>query len=178
MIIFGLMTIKKITIQDIESLKEISKLTFIETYSSKNSYENMTKYLENEFSTEKITNDLTNPNIEFYFAILNKIIVGYLKVNFKEAQTEIKDENALEIERIYVLKEFHRKRIGQALYEKTIELAIKKEMEYIWLGVWEQNHKAIRFYEKNNFIAFDKHVFMLGNDKQTDIMMKLDIKKA
>ncbi len=172
------MKIKKVTIQDIESLKEISKLTFIETYSSKNSHENMAKYLENEFSIEKITTDLTNPNIEFYFAILNKKIVGYLKINFGEAQTEIKDENTLEIERIYVLKEFHRKRIGQALYEKTIELAIKKNMEYIWLGVWEQNHKAIRFYEKNNFIAFDKHVFMLGNDKQTDIMMKLDIKKA
>lgn len=178
MIIFGLMTIKKVTIQDIESLKEISKLTFIETYSSKNSYENMAKYLENEFSTEKITTDLMNPNVEFYFATLNKKIVGYLKINFGEAQTEIKEENTLEIERIYVLKEFHRKRIGQALYEKTIELAIKKNMEYIWLGVWEQNHKAIRFYEKNNFIAFDKHVFMLGNDKQTDIMMKLDIKKA
>ncbi|CAM1352702.1 GNAT family N-acetyltransferase [Tenacibaculum halocynthiae] len=172
------MKIKKVTIQDIESLKEISKLTFIETYSSKNSYENMAKYLENEFSTEKITTDLINPNVEFYFATLNKKIVGYLKINFGEAQTEIKEENTLEIERIYVLKEFHRKRIGQALYEKTIELAIKKNMEYIWLGVWEQNHKAIRFYEKNNFIAFDKHVFMLGNDKQTDIIMKLDIKKA
>ncbi len=88
---------------------------------------------------------------------------------------EIKDKNYLEIERIYVLKEYHGKKVGQLLYENAIKIAKSKNAEYVWLGVWEKNPRAIRFYEKNGFVAFDKHIFKLGNDKQTDIMMKLKI---
>jgi len=169
------MKIRKINIQDIETLKEIGKLTFAETFSSENSEENMKEYLENGFSNEKLTAELTDQNAEFYFAELDDKTIGYLKVNVGQSQTEIKDKNALEIERIYVLKEYHGKNVGQILYDKAIELAKEKNAEYVWLGVWEQNPRAIRFYEKNGFVAFDKHVFKLGNDEQTDIMMKLEL---
>lgn len=169
------MEIRKVNIQDIDKLKEIGKRTFAETFSSENSEENMTGYLENRFSTEKLKIELNDENAEFYFAELNGKIIGYLKVNTGHSQTEIKDKNALEIERIYVLKEFHGKKVGQILYEKAIELAKEKNVEYVWLGVWEQNPRAIRFYEKNGFIVFDKHIFKLGNDEQTDIMMKLKL---
>lgn len=171
------MKIRKVNIQDIEKLKEIGKLTFAETFSSENSEEDMREYLEEGFSTEKLYTELTNPNAEFYFAELDGKTIGYLKVNYGESQTEIKDKNALEIERIYVLKEFHGKKVGQILYDKAIELAKKRNMDYVWLGVWEQNPRAIRFYEKNGFVAFDKHIFKLGNDEQTDIMMKLKLNK-
>ena len=171
------MKIRKVDIQDIEKLKEIGKLTFAETFSSDNSEEDMQKYLEEEFSTEKLKIELTDKNAEFYFAELGYNVIGYLKVNFGQSQTEIKDKNALEIERIYVLKEFHGKKVGQLLYDKAIELAKEKNVEYVWLGVWEQNQRAIRFYAKNGFVAFDKHIFKLGNDEQTDIMMKLKLNK-
>lgn len=167
--------IRKITVNDINELQNIGKLTFAETFSSGNSEENMKEYLENGFSTEKLTAELTDPNAEFYFAELDGKTIGYLKINIGQSQTEIKDHNALEIERIYVLKEFHGKKVGQILYNKAIELAKEKGAKYVWLGVWEQNPRAIRFYEKNGFIAFDKHVFKLGNDEQTDIMMKLEL---
>ncbi|MEY4459269.1 MAG: hypothetical protein RIT38_474, partial [Bacteroidota bacterium] len=91
------------------------------------------------------------------------------------SQTELKDNTALEIERIYVAKAFHGKKIGQLLYDKAIEVAKVKMVEYIWLGVWEENHRAINFYTKNGFVAFDKHIFVLGEDAQTDIMMKLEL---
>ena len=149
------MKIRKVNIQDIEKLKEIGKLTFAETFSSENSEENMKEYLENGFSTEKLTTELTDQNAEFYFAELDGKTIGYLKVNVGESQTEIKDKNALEIERIYVLKEFHGKKVGQILYDKAIELAKEKKVEYVWLGVWEQNLRAIRFYEKNGFSIFE-----------------------
>lgn len=171
------MTIRKVNVQDIEKLKAIGKLTFAETFSSENSEEDMREYLEVGFSTDKLKTELTDRNAEFYFAELENKVIGYLKVNFGQSQTEIKDKNALEIERIYVLKEFHGKKIGQNLYNKAIELAKEKNMEYVWLGVWEQNPRAIRFYEKNGFVAFDKHIFRLGKDDQTDIMMKLKLKK-
>ena len=171
------MKIRKVNFQDIDKLKEIGKLTFAETFSSDNSEEDMQKYLEEGFSTEKLKIELTDKNGEFFFAEFDGKVIGYLKVNYGQSQTEMKDENALEIERIYVLKEFHGKKVGQILYNKAIELAEEKSVEFVWLGVWEHNPRAIRFYEKNGFVAFDKHIFKLGNDEQTDIMMKLKLNK-
>lgn len=169
-------TIRKIAERDLIELQKIGKLTFEETFSSQNNEENMKEYLENGFATEKIKAELNDKNSEFYFAELDGKAIGYLKINIGQSQTEIKNENSLEIERIYVLKEFHGKKVGQILYEKAIELAKNRNVDYAWLGVWEENSRAIRFYEKNGFVAFDKHIFKLGNDEQTDIMMKLKLK--
>jgi len=169
------MNIRKITVKDIHELIKIGKQTFTETYSSDNTKENIVAYLENGFSIEKLKAELNDQNSEFYFAELDNQSIGYLKINLGQSQTEIKDIHALEIERIYVLKEFHGKKVGQLLYDKAIEIAQNKEVEYVWLGVWEKNPRAIRFYEKNGFVAFDKHLFQLGNEKQTDILMKLKL---
>ena len=166
---------RRITLNDLEKLQEIGRKTFEETFSESNSEVNMNNYLEDSFSKEKLTAELQNKNSEFYFAILEDEVIGYLKINFGESQTELKDKNALEIQRIYVAKEFHGKSVGQILYDKAIEIAKQKASEYVWLGVWEENLRAISFYKKNGFTAFDKHVFRLGDDEQTDIMMKMKL---
>lgn len=167
--------ISKIKKDEILQLQEIGKQTFYETFSDSNTEENMKSYLENGFSIDKITAELNDENTEFYFAKIGKKIIGYLKLNFGQSQTELKDDKALEIERIYVLKEFHGKKVGQILYDKAIEIAKQKKSDYVWLGVWEENPRAINFYKKNGFVEFDKHIFKLGNDEQTDIMMKLKL---
>ncbi|MCA1919674.1 MAG: GNAT family N-acetyltransferase [Flavobacterium piscis] len=167
--------IKEISLNDIDQLQKIGRQTFQETFSESNSEENMKNYLEEGFSTEKLTKELTNKDSQFYFATLENEVIGYLKVNFGESQTELKGEKSLEIERIYVSKEFHGKKVGQLLYEKAIQIAKDKNVDYVWLGVWEENLRAISFYTKNGFIEFDKHIFKLGNDEQTDIMMKLKL---
>ena len=169
-------SIIKAELQDIEKLQKIGRQTFFETFSESNSEENMQKYLDEGFSIEKLTTELTNINSEFYFAVLDAEVIGYLKLNFGDSQTELKDNKALEIERIYVSKEFHGKSVGQLLYDKAIEVAKQKNADYIWLGVWEENPRAISFYKKNGFVEFDKHIFKLGDDEQIDIMMKLNLK--
>lgn len=170
------MNIRKVTLNDIDQLQKIGKQTFYETFSAENTEENMINYLNEGFSIEKLTTELSDKNAEFYFATLDNNVVGYLKLNFGQSQTELQDDTALEIERIYVLKEFHGKKVGQVLYEKAIEIAKQKNADYVWLGVWEENPRAISFYMKNGFVEFDKHIFKLGNDEQTDIMMKLKLK--
>ncbi len=167
--------IRKVTLKDIDQLQKIGRLTFQETFSASNSEENMKNYLEEEFSEEKLTAELKDENSEFYFATLDNEVIGYLKLNFGESQTELRDNKALEIERIYVSKEFQGKSIGQMLYDKAIQIAKQKDSDYVWLGVWEENPRAIRFYKKNGFVAFDKHIFKLGEDEQTDIMMRLQL---
>ncbi|MFD2918936.1 GNAT family N-acetyltransferase [Terrimonas rubra] len=167
--------IKKIGLQDIDQLQTISTQTFHETFAAVNTEENMARYLAESFSIEKLTTELNNPDAAFYFAVQDEEVIGYLKLNTGASQTELKDSRALEIERIYVAKAFHGKKVGQLLYEKAIQVARKAGLEYVWLGVWEENARAIRFYEKNGFVPFDKHLFKLGNDIQTDIMMKLKL---
>jgi ribosomal protein S18 acetylase RimI-like enzyme len=169
--------IQKVTLNDIDQLQKIGRQTFSETFSGDNSEEDMKKYLDENFSIEKLTDELNNKNSEFYFAKLENIVIGYLKLNFGESQTELKDNKALEIERIYVPKEFHGQNVGQILYEKAIQVAKQKDVDYVWLGVWEENLRALSFYKKNGFTEFDKHIFKLGNDEQTDIMMKLQLKE-
>lgn len=168
-------TLKKVSLNEIDKLQSIGKQTFVETFSSNNSEENMKLYLEKSFATEKLAAELSDKNSKFYFALLDDKVIGYLKVNFGASQTEIKAENVLEIERIYVLKAFHGKKVGQLLFEKAIAISKQSKVDYVWLGVWENNFRAIRFYEKNGFVVFDKHIFRLGNDVQTDLMMKLEI---
>lgn len=167
--------IEKVAINDIDQLQKIGRQTFYETFSESNTEENMESYLENGFSTDKLKTELNDKNAEFYFAKIDEKIIGYLKLNLGQSQTELKDDKALEIERIYVLKEFHGKKVGQILYDKAIEIAKNKNADYVWLGVWEENPRAINFYKKNGFVDFDKHIFKLGNDEQTDIMMKLKL---
>ncbi|HCE56119.1 MAG: GNAT family acetyltransferase [Lutibacter sp. BRH_c52] len=165
----------KATHKDTELLLNIGRQTFFEKFTENNSEENMLKYAEEAYTFEKIASEVNNPNSQFYLANLNNQTVGYLKINLGDAQTELKDPQALELERIYVLNEFQGKKIGQMLFEKTLELAKKAAVNYVWLGVWEENKSAIKFYEKNGFKAFSKHIFMLGNDPQTDIMMKIEL---
>lgn len=169
--------INQIDIKEIERLQAIGKQTFTETFAAHNSAENMAKYLEEAYADEKLSAELNDPNSVFYFAELDNQVIGYLKLNFGGAQTELKDNKALEIERIYVTKAFHGKKVGQLLYNKAIEVAKEKSADYIWLGVWEENQKALQFYKKNGFVEFDKHVFVLGDDAQTDLMMKLELTK-
>ena len=164
--------IRRVTLNDIQTLQKISKETFAETFSENNDEANMNKYLEEGFATDKLSKEISNPASQFYFATLEGQVIGYLKINTGNAQTEGTAEHALEIERIYVLSAYHGKKVGQLLYAKAMQLADELKSNYVWLGVWEENQRAIRFYEKNGFIAFDKHIFKLGEDEQTDIMMK------
>lgn len=167
--------IRKVTLEDLNLLQEIGRKTFFETFSESNTEENMAKYLEDGFSIGKLTEELNNEHSEFYFAVLDGKVIGYLKLNFGQSQTELQDSSGLEIERIYVLQEYHGKKVGQVLYDKAMRVADEKKVSYVWLGVWEENPRAIRFYQKNGFVEFDKHIFVLGDDEQTDIMMRKDL---
>ena len=169
------MKIRKINIDDLEALRNLSIQTFKETFEELNTEEDMQKYLDENLSIEKLKTELEYVNSEFYFVESNDEILGYLKLNFKDAQTEKVEENYFEIERIYVLKAFLGQKIGQILFDKAIEIGREKNLEYVWLGVWEENHRAIRFYGKNGFEIFGKHDFVLGKDVQTDLLMKLKL---
>lgn len=164
--------INKADLSDLAVVQQVGRETFVETFAQSNTEADMNKYLEQSFNDEKVGDQLTNPDSLFYIAWEAENPIGYLKVNIGNAQTDLQDESALEIERIYVKSAYHGKKVANLLYEKALEVARSLQKSYMWLGVWEENPRAIRFYEKNGFVAFDKHLFMLGDDEQTDILMR------
>jgi ribosomal protein S18 acetylase RimI-like enzyme len=165
--------------EDKDILTEMSRTTFIDAFEKDNNPEDFKRYIAKAFSNEQMTSELLNPNSLFYFMLLDTIgYVGYVKLNRRDAQKEQFDIDAVELERIYVLKEFQGNKLGQEALELVVDIVKHQKASCLWLGVWEQNLRAISFYENNGFIKFDRHPYLIGDDEQYDWMMKLDLSRS
>ena len=167
---------KKCTVNDFDTLRNISYLTFHDTFSESNTSSNLNAYMDKAFQIDKLKTELSNPHSTFYFLYTENEIAGYLKLNEWEAQTDINDLKSIEVERIYLLKDFQGKGLGKALMDNAVEVAKGFNKDYIWLGVWEKNEKAIAFYKRNGFYIIDQHSFFMGDEEQTDYLMRKDLK--
>lgn len=161
---------------EVHELQQISIATFRDAFGAVNRTEDMDHYIAERLSIKSLTDQLHEES-EFYFLEYQKQIIGYLKLNFGASQTEIKDCHSMEIERIYMARDHQGKGHGALLINKALKRGVDKALDFVWLGVWEHNTDAIRFYQRLGFEMFDKHTFMLGQDRQTDIMMRKDLDK-
>lgn len=168
--------IERSTLKDLEILRKISKETFFQTFCHMNTEENMENYLKTSFSYENIKSELENKDSIFFMVRCGEEAAGYMKVNFEKAQTEAGHKNSLEVQRIYILKKHQRMGLGKLLIDKAIEIAEEKNLDYIWLGVWEIHADAIKFYEKQGFEKFGSHTFVMGDEIQRDDLMKMILK--
>ncbi len=167
--------LQKCEIDQLDFLVNLSRKTFIDAFEKDNNPEDFENYLDFAFNPDRIADEVLDADSDFYFVYLNKEVVGYFKLNQLQAQTDIKDENSLELERIYVLNQFQGKQIGRWMLEQVKTLAKHKNKTFVWLGVWEHNIKAIAFYEIYGFRKFGTHPYYIGKDKQTDWLMRCDI---
>lgn len=123
-------TFEKLSPADLRELMRISRQTFTDAFGNDNNPEDLEVYLNSAFGEENLRQELLNPLSEFYFGKLQGITVGYFKVNLGDAQTDFKEEDAMELERIYVVREFQNQRIGQKMLDAVIEMAIQRKMRY------------------------------------------------
>lgn len=167
--------LKTCNINDLNDLRTLSINTYKDTFATMNTVANMTKYLNRAFSINKLKEELMNNASIFFFLYVDNNLAGYLKVNEAIAQTDINDQKSIELERIYVSKNFQGNGCGNFLMESAINLAMNKQKKYIWLGVWEKNTKALKLYKKNGFYKFGQHSFVMGTDKQNDYILRKDL---
>ena len=168
---------RQCTIDDLDILPSFSRQRYFETFADMNTPDNMTAYLDEAFALEKIRAEQSDANAAFYFLYWDGKLAGYLKLNEASAQTDLHDEQSLEIERIYVSKEFQGEGLGRYLMDQAISIAIQRKKKYVWLGVWEKNEKALRFYKRNGFYQIGTHSFVMGDDEQTDYIMRKDLEE-
>lgn len=163
------------TEKQLQDLVEISINTFVSAFEKQNNPQDFNTYIKKAFSKEQLKKELLHPNVRFYFVYKENTLVGYFKLNTKDAQTEPFECNSIELERIYVLDTFQGQSIGKDILLNIIENAKKDQMAFLWLGVWEKNTAAIRFYERHGFVKFGTHPYVIGNDIQADWLMRLDL---
>lgn len=159
------------TLKDLKKLQEISISTFIDSFGADNTPEDMEKYINESRSMESLKSQMQGDS-QFYFLNDGKKSIGYLKVNYGMSQTEPNLTNSIEVQQIYITKEYQNQGLGKVLLKKAMDCGLDRSLDFIWLGVWEHNSAAIRFYERQGFAKFGKHSFVLGTDVQTDLLMK------
>jgi ribosomal protein S18 acetylase RimI-like enzyme len=171
----GSAAIRLCTPEDCDGVISIGRETYFETFKELNTPENMAAYLDSAFAPEKIKAEMADPFSAFYFLYVEAKLCGYMKVNEGDAQTDLRDPEALELERIYVRRSFHGSGFGKLLMEKALALAQDKGKRFVWLGVWEKNTDAIGFYKRMGFVEFARHDFWMGDDCQHDLLLRRDL---
>ena len=163
------------TEDDLDQLRSISCQTFSETFADSNNPSQLQAHLDTAYAPDKLRQELTNPASQFYFLYDGEVLAGYLKLNEASAQSELHDPSSLEIERIYLCQAFQGHGLGRYLMEQAIAIAISRQKSYLWLGVWEHNTKALAFYQRFGFYRIGSHSFFVGQDEQTDFLLRKDI---
>jgi ribosomal protein S18 acetylase RimI-like enzyme len=166
------MIVRTCTLKDVPVIADLARKTFRETFDAFNTEENMTMYLDQNISPSKIEAEMLDIGAVFFVVEEERIPVGFAKVRTSHMPQELEGSKAIEIERIYVVKEKLGLGIGNILMARCLEHARKHRYEIIWLGVWEHNVAAQHFYHKWGFSKFGHHVFLLGTDAQTDLLLK------
>lgn len=169
-------SIIQLTTADTTKLQAISQETFKDTFGGYNTDDDMDWYLNKELSIKQLRSQLKNANSFFYFLKKDNQIVGYLKLNINDAQSDDQDGDALEIERLYVRPDYKRMGYGRQLMDYAIKRAYQLDKNVVWLGVWEYNHAAQKFYGAMGFTQFGDYLFTLGGARQRDVLMKKELK--
>lgn len=157
---------------DLAELRVIGLQSFTEAFAAQNKPSDFEAYVSGAFDPAVLERELLVGASEFYFSKIDGRTAGYLKVNHPPAQDDDFGQNCLEIQRIYTLSIYYGQGVGEALLKKAIEIARYYSYNFVWLGVWEHNPRAIRFYQKNGFEVFGQHSFLFGSDLQTDDLMR------
>lgn len=163
--------IRQIGLADVEELQAISCETYEATFGADNPRELMEEYLAQAYDLNKLKRELGTEGTYFYFLEVDGKTAGYLKLNVGQAQSEPMEPDNLEIERIYLRTAYQGKGLAGKLLTKAEEMAQALGKNRIWLGVWERNYRAQKFYAKHGFSRFSEHFFMMGDDAQTDYLL-------
>ena len=170
-------TIKKVTLDKLATLQELSIQTFRETFAFDNTEEELQQFFDDSYTLEQFKKEIINPESDVRFVLVDGREVGFMKVNWGAAQTEHELENAFEIQRIYILNECQGLGLGKKLFELALDMAKEGRFDWAWLGVWENNIRAQVFYQKYGFEKFSEHPFQVGDKVDTDWLMRKALKE-
>lgn len=171
------LSIRQATADDAKLLTDLAYTTFWDAFAHhpKNAPEDLNHYMRQAFSLEQITSELADEKNIFLIAEMNGEAAGYAKIIVDNIEPGITGERPIELNRLYSHQRFLGQGVGQSLMDACFDRAKQEGRDVMWLGVWEYNPRAQRFYERNGFKVVGSHTFVLGSDPQTDLLMQKNI---
>jgi diamine N-acetyltransferase len=166
------LVIREATVEDAVLIANISHQTFYDTFAAYNTKQDMDKFLGQQFTKGKLMMEVGAKQNIFLLAYEGNTVAGYAKIRDDRVPVSMGNVSALEIARLYAMNNQIGKGVGSQLMQSCIKIAEEKQKEWLWLGVWEKNQRAIDFYTKWGFEKFDETDFLLGDDMQRDWLMK------
>jgi len=167
-----MITIRELTTKDIPALRALAIRIYRDTFSISNTPENMEAFVNKDYSEQSFQNEFKEEGSRYFFAEENGIPVGYLRLRKNNEAESYLGKNTIELHRIYIDQNYQGKKVGALLMQHALDIAKKQDVEWIWLGVWEHNPKAQQFYERWGFERFSEHAFHMGDEVQTDWLLK------
>jgi len=169
--------IRQATTDDAKPLTDLAYTTFWDAFAHhpKNAPDDLNHYMRQALNPDQISAELNDENSIFLIAEIDGKPAGYAKLITGNIEEGITADRPIELSRLYSHQEFIGKGVGQNLMDACFELANELDHDVMWLGVWEYNPRAQRFYEKNGFEVVGRHTFQLGSDPQTDLLMQKEI---
>ena len=166
------LVIREATVSEAKLIADISHQTFYETFAVHNRKEDMDKFLNQQFTKGRLIMEVGAKENTFLLAYDGDAVAGYVKIRDERVPLTLGNFSALEIARLYAVSNQIGKGVGSLLMKACIDIASQRNKEWLWLGVWEKNKRAIEFYTKWGFEKFDETDFLLGDDMQKDWLMK------
>ena len=169
-------TIRKADRSDARTLSEIAERTFRDTFSAMNDAEDVDRYCRATYSESIQAAEISNPHMVTLLSEADGNIAGFAQLRWGDAPSCVLAESPGEIQRFYVVDAWQGKGIARRLMKSSIEEMKRHGSDVVWLGVWENNSRAIAFYRKCGFAEVGDHVFVLGSDPQRDIVMAATVR--
>ena len=172
-----LITIRTANEEDAGQLTELAYTTFWDAFAHhpKNAPDDLNHYMRQAFNLEQIAAELEDEKSIFLIAEIDGKPAGYAKLIVGASEEGVSGKRPVELNRLYSHQEYLGRGVGQNLMDACFERARRHDHDVMWLGVWEYNPRAQRFYEKNGFRVVGRHTFQLGSDPQTDLLMQKEL---
>lgn len=166
--------IRQASTADAASLAAFASRVFDEVFGPQNDAADMAAYLAEAFAPHLQHAEIARPGSIVLIAERPGAcdIVGYAHLVNAETPACVRGHSPIELKRLYVDPSIHNRGLGKRLLDEGIARAKRAGAETVWLGVWEHNVKAQRFYMREGFTRAGEHVFVLGSDTQTDWIMQ------
>jgi diamine N-acetyltransferase len=167
--------VRRAGFSDAHLLAEIGARTFSETFAADNKPEDMAAYVATSFNPAQLEAELSDSRSIFLIAEIDEGAVGYARLHAGDVSKSVEGERPIELVRLYVSREWLGRGVGEALMRACISEARQGGYRTVWLGVWKHNSRARAFYRKWAFHEVGEHIFQLGADRQTDVLMERSV---
>ena len=156
---------------DALDLSRFAARTFEETFAHSTSPADMAAYLASHYSPGIQRAEIEDARTTTLIASDGSNLVGYAQIRDNDVPECVTDRGAIELVRLYVDRGWHGRGLATALMTRAEAAARERGAGTMWLGVWENNHRASAFYRKHGYAEVGEHVFLLGQDAQRDLIM-------